>query len=442
MGHPKRLRFSSFHVYGQVTVMIRKKSYRPTAFERMQYFYSTAHEPLIHARISVSSPLDEQTLVDAVSASIPYVPLLGCIFSTRLQPRWRDCGFTGQNIVRIRTVSCEEAAKAIQVAMTASISIDSEPQMRITLVRSCAEDVLCVLVNHMVCDGAGLKQYITLLASLYTRLSAGQPLPPAKPTIRSAKYLLSGLHPKRLCNVLLHSYAKLIQPETFHVPLAENKQPPHIVTRQIPGESLNAIKRFARAQGVTINDVILTAYARVLAHLTGERQISLPCPVDLRKYLPNRNTLSISNLTVNYVISVTIDPESPFVETLRVVNQQITTQKRSDECLKSVLLVGIIMHVIPFFLMKKNFSRAFTIPVISYTNFGIMDEQGLLFGESRVTDVFLTGAIKRAPYFQLAVSTFGGAMTLSSDLFGSEHAVAEAKAILEAIAVEMMQEPT
>lgn len=421
--------------------MNRNKSYRTTAFERMQYFYSNAHEPLIHARIRVSTPLDAKMLVDAVSASIPYVPLLGCTFSPHLlQPRWRDCGFTGRNIVLIHTVSCEEAANAIQRAMTASIDIHSEPQMRITLVRSSAEDVLCVLVNHMVCDGAGLKQYLALLASLYTHLNAGQPLPPVNPTIRSAKSLFTTLNFKQFCNVLLHSYAKLLQPETFRVPLAENSQPAHIVTHQISGESINALKRYARERGATINDVILTAYARVLARFTGERQISLPCPVDLRKYLPNRNTISITNLTVNYIVSITIDPESSFVETLNAVNQQISRQKRSDECLKSVLLVGFIMHIIPFFLMEQQFTRVFTIPVVSYTNFGIMDEQCLFFGESHATDALLTGAIKRAPYFQIAVSTFGDAITLSSDLYGSDNAVTETKAILEAIAAGLLQE--
>lgn len=406
----------------------------------MQYFYSTAHEPLIHARIRIASPLDAQTLVDAVSASIPYVPLLGCIFYPHpLQPRWRDCGFTGRNIVCIRTVSREEAVEAIQDAMTASIAIDSEPQVRITLVRSGAEDVLCVLVNHMVCDGAGLKQYLSLLACLYSRLSAGQPLPTAKPTIRSANYLFSTLHRKQFFNVLLHSYAKLHQPKAFRVPIAENNQPPHIVTRKISGESLNAIKLYAHTLGATINDVILAAYARVLARLTGERQISLPCPVDLRKYLADRNATSISNLTVNFIVSVTIDPETLFVETLSAVNQQIARQKRSDECLKSVLLAGFILHAIPFFLMQKIFTRAFTIPVVSYTNFGIVDEQDLRFGESPATDVFLTGAVKRPPYFQIAVSTFGGEMTLSCDLTGSDHAVAETKAILEAVYAELMQ---
>ncbi len=91
----------------------------PVAFELMQYFYGTVHEPLIHAYLQFDGVIDEQTLIRAVAASIAYVPLLGCVFSPApLRPRWISRGFTGSDLVFAEAVGDLELESRTNAILT------------------------------------------------------------------------------------------------------------------------------------------------------------------------------------------------------------------------------------------------------------------------------------------------------------------------------------
>ena len=58
-------------------------------------------------------------------------------------------------------------------------------------------------------------------------------------------------------------------------------------------------------------------------------------------------------------------------------------------------------------------------PLICMTNVGILDSAQIAFGDLRPRDAFLCGSIKYKPYFQLAISSYEGELTLSINLLGS-----------------------
>jgi NRPS condensation-like uncharacterized protein len=57
-------------------------------------------------------------------------------------------------------------------------------------------------------------------------------------------------------------------------------------------------------------------------------------------------------------------------------------------------------------------------PLICMTNVGILDSAQIAFGDLRPRDAFLCGSIKYKPYFQLAISSYDGELTLSVNLLG------------------------
>lgn len=57
---------------------------------------------------------------------------------------------------------------------------------------------------------------------------------------------------------------------------------------------------------------------------------------------------------------------------------------------------------------------------ISFTNVGALDQSRLALGKAQVAEAFMTGSIKYAPYFQVAVSTFDDLPTLSVNLYGTQ----------------------
>ena len=418
--------------------MKSSKTIRPVAFELMQYFYGTVHEPLIHVDLQFDGTLDGQTLIHAVTASIAYVPLLECVFSPApLRPRWVSRGFTGADLVFTEAVGDAELEVRTNAILTRVLSVETDPPLRLTLLRAASGDRLCVVMSHLVCDGAGLKQYLMLLCNLYNRLLSGLALPPARQTIRSAQLLFRHMRWTERLSLWFTRYDSLQQSESLRVPYVGDPTRPLIRTRPLPPDSLAALKQYAHARHATVNDVLLAAYARALAKATGESRVSLPCPVDLRKYLDEGDALSICNLTTNYVVAVDIENDAPFADTLHAVSSQISEQKASNACLKSVLLVDFAFRWIPFGWMKRLFPKLFTIPVTSYTNLGVLDAEHLRFGEASMTGALLTGAIKYSPYLQISVSSFQQTLTLSCNLYGTAQDGAAADAMLESVVSEL-----
>lgn len=423
---------------GSLRSMKSPKTIRPVAFELMQYFYGTVHEPLIHAYLQFDGTVDEQTLIHAVNASIAYVPLLGCVFSPApLCPRWISRGFTGTDLVFAETVGDLELDSRTNAVLTRVLPVETDPPLRLTLLHAASGDRLCVVMSHLVCDGSGLKQYLALLSDLYNRLLSGLALPPARQTIRSAQRLFRCMRWPEWLSLWSMKYDSLQQSESLHASYTGDTARPLIRTRSLPPDSLAALKQYAHARHATVNDVLLTAYARALAKATGESHVSLPCPVDLRKYLAKDDSLSICNLTTNYVVTVDVLNDTTFAETLCAISSQLSVQKASNACLKSVLLVEFAFCWIPFGWMKRLFPKLFTIPVTSYTNLGVLDAERLRFGAARVTGALLTGAVKYSPYFQISVSSFEQTLTLSCNLYGTAGDGETADAMLESVVSEL-----
>lgn len=63
------------------------------------------------------------------------------------------------------------------------------------------------------------------------------------------------------------------------------------LTSQISSRDVELIHQKARESGATMNDVFMTAYARVIAQLQNINTVVLPCPADLRRFYPELDAL-------------------------------------------------------------------------------------------------------------------------------------------------------
>ncbi|GKV62925.1 hypothetical protein LMRF06_1923 [Listeria monocytogenes] len=82
-------------------------------------------------------------------------------------------------------------------------------------------------------------------------------------------------------------------------------------------------------------------------------------------------------------------------------------------------------------MQKKASEKMYSIPKTSFTNIGIIDEEKLVFEGSTLTDCFICGSLKYAPFFQVAATTFRGELTLSTNLHGTTQDHAWQKDFLE-----------
>lgn len=391
------------------------------SFDLMQYLYGSVHHPLIHARIQFNGALNESLLKQAILLSIKTVPEVGCRLDTEAsRPRWVKQDYRAEDFVQ--TVDAEELTEAtVNEAMAQIIDVTKGPQLKATIVRERDGDTLCVVMNHMICDGAGFKDYLYLLAGLYTGLCSGSTeLPAKKPGRRDAFQLFRGFSFREKREILFARYDLSKQREQPVYQLQGNTQNAIFARLKLDAAEFSALHSSAKRSGFSINDCILAAYIRVLHSRTGANEIVLPCPVDLRKYMPNGTDYGICNLTSNYICDITVQDGDKFETTVKQVAEQMNRQKSSPDCLKSVLMLGTAFRLTPFPLLKKLFHKIFKIPVLSYTNLGTADSDRLVFFNLVPTDCYLTGAVKFVPYFQIAVSTYRGECTLSCNLYGTE----------------------
>jgi NRPS condensation-like uncharacterized protein len=399
----------------------KKDKLKVESFDILQYFYRKVNDPIIHGLFHFSGQLDEAALKNAVTLSEKAIPVIGCCYTMRSgRPRWKNQSFTGENIVKV--VKAGEGDKSLPKTLLAStIDITKEPQLKIFIVRYKEKDTLCVLMNHMVCDGVGFKQYLYLLSKLYTNIKTEN-----KAEIdltyysRGTGQLFSKFSFFEKLGILFSKYDLSFQKKQAIYRLNGDESNPFFETLEINSEDLNKIKAYAKSRGATLNDAILAAYARILSEKTGERQIVIPCPVDLRKYLPQNNKHTFCNLVSNFICNVEVKEGSAFEETLKLVSEQMKRQKQSDSCLKSIIMLEAAFKFLPFSLLQAKFDKVFTIPVLSYTNIGIIDDEKFRFANLEITDAFITSAIKHVPYFQIAVTSFKNRLTMSCNLHGTQ----------------------
>ena len=411
-----------------------KHKIRTEAFDLMQYFYSSAHNPLIRALIRFPGRLDPDLLRRAVDLSASSVPQIRCVFSPQSHG-WEDRGFRADGIVRVTETADEGTAERL---LLDTIRFDSEPQLKIHLVRGPESDALCVILSHLVADGAGFKQYLYLLAALYRRCAQtpGYIVPP-EPLDRGVGQIFRGMSPLERLRILRLPMEYHKQEEEMYLPMEADQGEPATVLRRIENGLLTSLKQYAKKSGATLNDLLLTAYGRTHHALTGCADLDLPCPVDLRKYLPGNARCGICNLTSNYFCRVSSQKEEPFRETLKRVSAQMNAQKENRNCLKGPMLLDFLFTALPYPARKKLFERSFYIPVISFTNLGVLDGKRLDFGNGKVADAYLATAVKHPPSFQVSVSTFGGRCTLCSSLYATEQNRAVAGHFLDAMVSEL-----
>jgi NRPS condensation-like uncharacterized protein len=129
--------------------------YRVEIFDIWQYLCQTVYEPLIRCRIDFSNHIDENRLKKAVTLSLDAVPLINACFDGRsFRPRWIKRSFTGCDIVHVVEADLDTNKQIISL-FSSNIDFAAEPQLKIHLIKKPDGDTACVIINHMICDGAG-----------------------------------------------------------------------------------------------------------------------------------------------------------------------------------------------------------------------------------------------------------------------------------------------
>lgn len=371
-------------------------------------FVEIAHRdrvyPCMQCRMHLAGELSVDRMRDAVALLAAVVPELLCSVD------FRRCCFVDRGIrAGDAVIECEG-----EIGDRPLRDLDEAPQLRVFVCRRSGCTDLLVVLSHVLSDGAGFLQCLYLLARAY---NTGF-LDPGLSNCRDVGFLFEGAAASSPTEAERRSSKAPSAPVR---PVAEERRA-FCETVRIGRDDLRAIRETARREGVTVNDALMTAYARVVARLRGDSRVVLSCPADLRRFAQGEGIgrLTIANMTRSYKrVLVDASEGVPFTTAVRAVHREMALQRESSRCFGGIRALRALVPKLPPTLMEAVIRRAYRINPVSYTNIGIIDSARLSFDGLLVEDCFLTGTYRLPPDFQLSVSTFDGICTLNCTLEGS-----------------------
>ena len=381
-------------------------------FDYMQYMYSFVQNPIIRGCIRFNGKLQDSKLRNAIEKLALTYPILLCKYKVQKGTWVTDPHASCEDL--LTTISAKNDFSTLEIdSLLTSLKIGIDLPLKIYWICGEEKDSLCIIASHLLCDGRGFEQLLYLLAELYSGTEIKEQINRDRSFSQVINRFSMGQKIKLLCSkTQKHSSTKL------HLPLNKSSRTPNLITKQISISKLEQYCSCTNEYKPSINDILLAAYLLTLHDMFQWNNITISCPVDLRKFSPDARN-SICNLTGNYYCHVNFNDNSTFEEICREITTQMHTQKNSNSCLKEPMLLHILYRMLTLSIVKELLSRAISVPVTSYTNLGKINEKLLVFQGVSISDTFIATADKPVPYFQLAVSTYKDKCTLSVCTYAS-----------------------
>lgn len=408
-------------VEGRISKMLNSLfvNYKVEAWDTLQHLFKVKNinDHTLHFVATLAERLDLERFKRAVNLSSDAFPLIRSSFNeTKNKSYWEDKEYTIDDIVKILETSNTD--KNVNEFICREIDGLNGPQLKIEVIRDDKNDTLCVLINHMLCDAAGFKDYLYMLSDIYSNMNEKIYFLPKPMANRKISQILKTFSLRDKLKIMLGKN-DMSSLDSAKFQLDGDLSNPFIEIRTILKEHFCKIKAYAKKHSATVNDVILTAYIRALFQVFN-RVVTTTCTMDMRKYIPNRRADGICNLCTNLTCNIGLEIGNDFEETLIKVKKTMDKEKSNIACIKSINLLEKLFDIFPYKFARDIIKKKLSNPLIAFTNIGIIDKTRLTFGKIEIAEAYMTGSIKYSPYFQLAISTFDDQATLSINLYGTQ----------------------
>jgi NRPS condensation-like uncharacterized protein len=396
--------------------------YKAEIFDKVQYLYEETkfNDHMLHSVIRFDGKLDADILAQSVTMLLQTVPILSCVYHhDRGSDYWESADpFKFENALII-----VKEETAFNDFTTSKIDEFAGPQIKLCLYRS-DKDSLSVIMNHMVCDAAGFKRCLYLLSDIYSKLmeDAGY-VPDFKiDGDRSIQKVMKQIPIKNKIKSLLFNNSESNRNSEITFPLSRDENTfPFIATREIDSDKFALIRAYCKKNDVTINDVFLSAYYRALykeLKIDGE-DLYIPVMVDMRRYLDDNSFNTISNISSTIILDVSVSSLESFDDTVSKIGREMNKKKSTDIGINGFVKLNLFFKLLNNKLSYKAAKKVLNNPLICMTNVGMVDSKKLRFKETGIENAFVCGSIKFRPHFQVALSSFEGTLTMSTNLYGS-----------------------
>lgn len=376
--------------------------------------------PLIFCKMKISGQLDIQRLKTAIQQSARYVPEIMQSFDFD-KKRFVDRHLSVDQILSVDGCDFDGCN---------GWNLSRDVQLKVAVFRNPAKENVIIGMSHILTDGNGFLQYLYLLSALYNKGISRESI----------------INCRRMKSVFGHipfgasgiRRTKDIEMQPLCGTNQGNKS--YCICSSLCNTDFLAVRMKARKCKATLNDVFMTAYARVIARQQNKEFITIPCPADLRRFFSTGETLTVANMTGLFrTVSVRVKSNASFDAILLQIHTEMQKQKEKLKCFKGIGLLNFAFHKIPSGLLTDIIRSRYRVNPVSYSNMGRIDAEKLAFENCFIENCYLAGTYRKAPDFQLSVTTFRDCCTLNCMLIGNEQRRKEGQYILSEVKRELLQ---
>lgn len=395
-----------------------------SAQDRMHFINLGTCNAVVQCVFSLEDCLDERLLSKSVDLVLESEPILKCQWvEGLLSPRWEQAKSDHQE--RFGLIQAVNFKEELDDFMAAPLDPKTDSLTQTRIFRSQdpdgAKDTLCVKMSHVVSDVSGLRYFMYKLAETYGKLREDPVYqPPKTAPHRSGWQVFLRLPFKQKVRLFQKGKKDFVKKGQWRIPFSSpTSGGMAYVTRTFDQEKFSALSRYATENGTSMNQVMLTGYARALRRFTNaELNTSLPLinTFDLRHYLRRESTPGICNLSVPLVLDVIFQAEDSFEQTLAQLKSEMLKQKKSVPGVFQGLAMEMLF-LAPFSYLQKLFNKFFAEASLSGVSIPVFSDGGNANVEipgHNVLHVYGVGPVAFAPAFMVTASTYKNTLTFAA----------------------------
>ena len=417
------------------------KLYKAEMWDKMQYLFRNYYNRMMHTAYFYSGTLDEDILAKSFMAVLGKVDVLHSTYhNDPIKPYWTiNNDYKAEDFFAL--IETDSPIEELDKLMGDTLSAQGKVQFKARLIRSNGKDILGVIVNHMCFDGTDLRYFNMKVLEAYNKyFECGSFDVEVKNGTRSADQVYSKLSDKdrKIAKGLFKNITE--EDSKIAFPFAKKTKEDHcrLIREKLSAEDFLAVKAKGKANGATINDVLVAAYFRALYKKidTKGKAITVPCMYDLRRYMGGE-TYGLTNLIGFMPCTVPADYGKDMDETVLKVKEALKGAKEDRFTgLYSLPLLKLAYTILPHCISEIAIRIGYTNPYIGMSNIGVINPKDYAVNGLTLEDAFMSGAIKYKPYMQLALTTFQNEVTFSIGIRGND----EDEKIFRAFMLDVIKE--
>ena len=396
--------------------------------DQIQFFLRSYADQQMRFVVYFGQQINFGILKKAMRLAIVAEPVFSCYYKEEAKTSWwqKQEDIDPSLLIDMVEVS-EDTDNAVNEFLTLEISPFIFPIVRARVIRKNQKDILCINMNHTPTDGAGLKEFLKMLALMYTSLIIN-PEFKVTPDINGDRSLKQVTDHFSFFQKLKFAREGFRSPKrgltwSFDWARTTEEERKFISTMKLSSVDFDRIKAYSKLNNVTINDIVLTVFIRSFT-LTDTKNYyaakPVIIPVDLRKYIKPGTKTSICSLTGSLICNIGKIEGNTFKETLTRVREEMNKKKEVHAEMNRISQISVLSGIIPYGKLKEKLMNVKMPPIPLVTNIGIINPADINFNDIAVDDAFVTGAIAFQNNFSMGYSTFQKVMTFSIGYKGGE----------------------